>query len=92
MDITWNPETIPDNEDAVVLTAHPHASEPTKVLGHFSATQQVNSTSVEFGGSGFGLSFRDAYIKAKAYAQERGIKRLYVVDPLGMGAHEVRDL
>lgn len=92
MDIIWNPKVIPDNEDAVVLIANRHSRMPMKVLGHFQTTRQVDQAAVEFGGSDFGLPFRDAYIKAKAYALAHGIACLYIVDPHGIGANEVRDL
>lgn len=91
MEIIWNPARIPDDEDAVVLTAHQASRMPEKILGAFRATRQDSATSAVFATSDFDLPFREAYAKAKAYAEHHGIPRLYVVDPHGVGSIEIRD-
>jgi hypothetical protein len=91
MEIIWNPQPVPDDEDAVVLTAHHHSQMPNTILGYFHATRQDSSRSVVFTASDFNLPFRDAYAKAKKYAEHHRIPRLYIVDPHGLGAMEIRD-
>lgn len=90
VELVWNPKHIPDGEDAVILTAHQHTRHPTTILGSFRATRQVDRISAAFHVSDFDVPFRDAFRKARAYAQAHGIPRLYVQDPYGLGSLEVR--
>lgn len=90
-DVVWNPESIPDDEDSVVLTAHQHSRHPTKTLGSFQATRQEGPRSAVFATSDFALPFREAFEKAMAYARAHAIARLYVQDPHGLGSMEVRE-
>ncbi len=73
--------------DSVVLYVHQHSLFPlTKTLGYFDAL-----------GTGFIASdanppIKTAFERMLAYAEHEGVGRVVIVDPVGFGRLELKDL
>ncbi len=86
IEIIWNPEAVPD--DALVFYIHQHSVSPlTKTLGYFGQTPGAR-----FIASDSNLPIKIAFKEAIKHAKREGLKKLVIIDPVGFGWLELRNV
>ncbi len=85
-ELLWNPAEPPDDDQpSITLEAYRSPKDPTHICGLLSGGMTTGPSTVVFFSIPYGTPFAEALGIARARARERGIPRIVIHDPEGLG-------